>query len=150
MQPTAQPLRAGSCFEGCVQIATDAQNPHPRILRTCHRSKPQRLDKPKSHQMSKSRWGEFWTSDTPASKCLTNFAPPEESFVPPPGRNSVNFAPPPRANSEPGNDLRERAGAKFAEFRPTRKRKNFTGAKTLFPKPLATQLGRDQTCCASK
>ena len=68
-------------------------------------------------------------------ECPTNFAPPEESFAPPPGRNSVNFAPPPRVNSEPGNDLRERAGAKLAEFRPTRKRKKFCWGEIHEPGP---------------
>jgi hypothetical protein len=96
---------------------------YQRILRTCQRRKPERLDKPKSHQLSKSMCGEFWTTEAPAAKCLTNYAPPGESFVPPPGRNSGGFAPPPRANPRPHNDLRGRAGAKLAEFRPTRKKK---------------------------
>jgi hypothetical protein len=42
--------------------STDAQNPHPIILRTCNRGELERLGKPKSHQMSKSMWGEFWTA----------------------------------------------------------------------------------------
>ena len=50
--------------------------------------------------------GEFWTPRHPSPRNLaddlrrttTNFAPPEESFAPRPGRNSDNFAPPPHAN----------------------------------------------------
>jgi hypothetical protein len=56
-------------------------------------------------------------------------APPEKSFAPPPGRNSVNFAPPARTNLQSINDLRAPRGAKRAEFRPTRKRKNIAQAK---------------------
>jgi hypothetical protein len=32
--------------ECCIQIATDAQNPQQRILRTCQRGEPERLGKP--------------------------------------------------------------------------------------------------------
>src|SRR5687767_14095618 len=100
-------------------------------MRNCQRRKPERLDKPKSHQMSKSMCGEFWTTEAPAAECLTNNAPPGDSFAPPPGRNSGSFAPPPLTNLQPANDLQHRARAKFAEFRPTRKKKKFNGAKPL-------------------
>jgi hypothetical protein len=53
----------------------------------------------------------------------TNFASPRGVFVTPPGRNSDNFAPPTRTKCEPANNLRGQGGAKFAEFRPTRKKK---------------------------
>ena len=58
-----------------------------------------------------------------------NNAPPETTFAPPPGRNLDHFAPPPNSNHQQANTLRVRAGAKFTEFRPTRKRKNFRGCK---------------------
>ena len=56
---------------------------------------------------------------------MTNFASPGSSFATPPVRNSDGFAPPPRRNVQPANDLRAPRGARFAEFRPTRKKKNF-------------------------
>jgi hypothetical protein len=60
---------------------------------------------------------------------LTNFAPPGTNFVAPPGRNSNHFAPLPLPNSQPATDLRGQGGAKVAEFRPTKKRKNFQWGK---------------------
>jgi hypothetical protein len=51
------------------------------------------------------------------------FCPPGNSFAPPPGRNSDNFAPPPRSNRMATNDLRGHGGAKLAEFRTTKKKK---------------------------
>jgi hypothetical protein len=89
MQPTcATGGRRPGAFVSCVQIATDAQNPHQRVLRIYDRGKSVRLDKPKSHQMSKSNKGEFWTSEGPAANFLTNIAPPKESFAPPEKRKN--------------------------------------------------------------
>jgi hypothetical protein len=82
--------------------------------------------------------GEFWTTDAPAAKFLTNFAPPGDNFAHPPRRNSDNFASPPHSNWQPANDLQRAREAKFAEFRLTKKRKNISGAKikNLNRKPL--------------
>jgi hypothetical protein len=71
-------------------------------------------------------WGEFWTTDAPAAKFPTSFAPPGESFAPPPERNSDNIAPLPLTNAKGANNLRGRGGAKLAEFRSTRKKKNIS------------------------
>jgi hypothetical protein len=43
----------------------------------------------------------------------------------PPAQNSDNFAPPPHSNRQPANNLRGRGAAKFAEFRSTRKNKEY-------------------------
>jgi hypothetical protein len=48
---------------------------------------------------------------------IWNNAPPEDSFVTPPGRNSDRFASPTHSNRQPATDLRGRGGAKLAEFR---------------------------------
>jgi hypothetical protein len=73
-------------------------------------------------------------------KFLTNFAPPEGNFAPPPGRNSAHFAPPSNRNWQQSNDLRGQGGAKFTEFRPTRKKKKFQWGENHepVPKPLSS------------
>jgi hypothetical protein len=71
---------------------------------------------------------------------LTNNASPGEGFVACPGRKSDHFASHPQANHLTANDLRVRAGAKFAEFRLTKKRKNFAEAKMTCQAP--TMLSR--------
>jgi hypothetical protein len=65
--------------------------------------------------------------------CRTNNASPETIIVAPPGRNSGNIASPPNANLQPANDLQHSRGAKLAEFRPTKKRKNMSEAKIKSP-----------------
>ena len=78
---------------------------------------------------------------------LTNNAPPEVNFAPPPGRNSDSFAPPPCTNQQRANDLQQARGAKLVEYRPTKKRKKFAGAKfkkSLSPKPPAVRSAHDQ------
>jgi len=67
--------------------------------------------------------GEFWTSEAPAAKFLTNNDSRRGDFVTPPRRNSDNFASPPDNNRKPPNNLQQRGEAKFAEFRLTRKKK---------------------------
>src|SRR5687768_17615588 len=46
---------------------------------------------PKRHQVSKSRWGEFWTTEAPAAKLLMNFASPRGDFVTPPEAKFSQF-----------------------------------------------------------
>ncbi len=90
-------------------------------MRTCQRGKPGRLRKPAPRNPQ---------SQIGIAREM-NIAPPEDNFAPPPGRNSHNLAPLPHANRPAANNLRGHGGAKFAEIRPTKKRKNFSEAKTM-------------------
>jgi hypothetical protein len=55
------------------------------------------------------------TSDGRTGADFPNIAPPADSFAPHPERNPDNNAPPPHANYESANDLRQPGGAKLPE-----------------------------------
>jgi len=73
----------------------------------------------------------------------------ERILSPPPRRNSENIASLPRTNRPRANDLRERDEAKFAEFRLTEKRKNFSGAK-IHCYPASRSHTKVPLCACSK
>ena len=129
---------------GCVQIATGARNPHQKVLRTCQRGEPLRLGKrvsasrsrvspPLGWQIARSRvfpilgWrmrvfaAANLRSDKLAYVAETNNASRRGVFAHPPRRNSDNFASPVHSNWQATNNR----GAKFVEFRLTRKKKKY-------------------------
>jgi hypothetical protein len=69
----------------------------------------------KANSTTDDRSSDDPTSGNPTSAGQTNNAPPGDNFVPPPGRNFDNFAPPSTNNRQPTNDLRGHVGAKFTE-----------------------------------
>lgn len=112
---------------------TGVQNPHPRILSTCRRGELERVDKPESHQMSKSRSGEFWTSDA-APRVPDEFRLTWRQFCPTPGAKFTPFRPTATRQSVSHKRLARARWGEINRISPhDKKEKNFAGAKLQNP-----------------
>ena len=111
----------------------DAQNPPPRIVRTfaaANRRDWANPDRIRCPKIGGGIFGRLMYQPLGSWRISPRVG---GGFVTPPRRNSENFAPPPRTNSQPQADLRGPRGAKFTEFRLTRKKKNVSRGKNRRP-----------------
>jgi hypothetical protein len=128
--------RAPSARTRClsqVHSGTDAQKPIPK---NCAHLSPRRtgeIGRPKSHQLSKSSWGESWTTDA-APRVPNEFRPTGGEFCPTPWAKLSQFRPTATFQMAIFKRLAASGWGETRRVSPhEKKEKNFAGAKPQNP-----------------